>query len=70
VKDLNTNQIFTWIDSEQLVPVDERLKKLFTGKKYKKYVNDKMKDFNFSFDETKYQEIKKKISVTSMERII
>ncbi len=70
VKDLNKNETFTWIVSEQLVPVDERLKKLFTGKKYKKYVNEKMKEFNFSFDETKYQEIKKKITVSSMEKII
>ena len=70
VKDLNTNETFTWIVSEQIVPVDERLKKLFTGKKYKKYVNDKMKEFKFTFDEAKYQEIKKKITVTSMEKII
>jgi len=70
VKELNSNETFTWIVSEQVVPVDERLKKLFTGKKYKKYVNDKMKEYKFSFDEAKYQEIKKKITVTSMEKII
>ncbi len=70
VKDLNKNETFTWMVSEQLVPVDERIKKLFTGKKYKKYVNEKMKEFNFSFDEAKYQKIKKKITVTSMEKII
>lgn len=70
VKDLNKNETFTWMVSEQLVPVDERIKKLFTGKKYKKYVNEKMKEFNFTFDEAKYQEIKKKITVTSMEKII
>ncbi len=70
VKDLNKNETFTWMVSEQLVPVDERIKKLFTGKKYKKYVNEKMKEFNFAFDEAKYQEIKKKITVTSMEKII
>jgi hypothetical protein len=70
VKDLNTNEIFTWIVSEQIVPVDDRLKKLFSGKKYKKYVNDKIKEYNFVFDEAKYQEIKKKITVTSMEKII
>jgi hypothetical protein len=70
VKDMKSDSTFTWMVSEQIIPVDERLKKLFTGKKYKKYVNDKIKEFKFSFDETKYQEIKKKISVTSMERII
>jgi hypothetical protein len=70
VKDLNKNEIFTWIISEQIVPVDERLKKLFSGNKYKKYVNDKMKQYKFKFDERKYQEIKKKISVSTMEKII
>jgi hypothetical protein len=70
VKDKNTNETFTWIVSEQIVPVDERLKKLFSGKKYKKYVNEKMKEYKFVFDEEKYQEIKKKITVTSMEKII
>ena len=70
VKDLNTNDTFTWMVSDQLVPVDERLKKLFTGKKYKKYVIDKMKEFKFSFNEEKYQEIKRKITVTNMEKII
>jgi hypothetical protein len=70
VKDLNTNDTFTWMVSDQLVPVDERLKKLFTGKKYKKYVSDKMKEFKFSFNEAKYKEIKRKITVTNMEKII
>lgn len=70
VKELTTNETITWMVSEQLVPVDERLKKIITGKKYKKYVNEKMKEFKFSFDEAKYQETKKKISVTSMEKII
>jgi hypothetical protein len=70
VKDLNTNDTFTWMVSDQLVPVDERLKKLFTGKKYKKYVSDKMKEFKFSFNEAKYQEIKRKITVPNMEKII
>ena len=70
VKDLNTNETFTWMVSEQIVPVDERLKKLFTGKKYKKYVIEKMKEFAFSFDEAKYQDIKKKTTVLSMEKII
>jgi len=70
VKDLNKNETYTWMVSEQIVPVDERLKKLFSGKKYKKYVNEKMKEFKFAFDEAKYQEIKKKITVSSMEKII
>jgi hypothetical protein len=70
VKDLNTNDTFTWMVGDQLVPVDERLKKLFTGKKYKKYVSDKMKEFKFSFNEAKYQEIKRNITVTNMEKII
>jgi hypothetical protein len=70
VQDLNTNETFTWMVSEQILPVDERLKKLFAGKKYKKCVNEKMKGFKFAFDEAKYQEIKKKVTVTSMEKII
>ena len=70
VKDSNTNEPFTWIVSEQIVPVDERLKKLFSGKKYKKYTAEKMKEYNFVFDEAKYQDIRKKISVQNLEKII
>ena len=70
VTEANENKIFNWIVSEQVVPVDERLKKIFSGKKYKKYVNEKMKDFKFSFDEQKYQSIKKNITVQNMEKVI
>jgi hypothetical protein len=55
---------------EQVVPVDDSLKKLFMGKKYKKYVAVKMKEYNFEFDEEKYQKLKKKITVKNMENII
>ena len=70
LRDENKNEIFNWMVSEQLIPLDERLKNLFTGKQYKNYVKEKVKEFKFSFDEEKYQKIKKKMSVTSMERII
>jgi hypothetical protein len=70
VRELNSNETYSWMVSEQLVPVDDTLKKIFNGKKYKKYVNARMRDFKFSFDEAKYQEIRKKITVQSMEKII
>ncbi len=70
ITEKSNNNNFTWMVSEQIVPVDETLKKIFTGKKYKKYVNEKMKDFKFTFDELKYQEIKKNITVKSMEKVI
>ena len=59
-----------WMVGEQLVPVDDVLKKLFAGKKYKKYVNTRMKDFKFEFNEGKYQEMKKIMTVKNMEKII
>ena len=55
---------------DQIVPIDDTLKKLFTGKKYKKYVNEMMKDNKFEFDELKYHEMKKKMTVKNMEKII
>ncbi len=70
VKDLKSNEIFNWMVGEQLVPLDDVLKKLFNGKKYKKYVNGKMKDYKFVFDEQKYQDMKKKMTVKNMEKII
>jgi hypothetical protein len=70
VKEETSNEVFTWMVSEQIVPVDEKLKKLFSGKKYKKYTDEKMKEYRFVFDEEKYQSIKKKITVSSMEKIV
>lgn len=66
----NKNETFSWMVSEQVVPVNETLKKIFTSKKYKKYVNEKAKEYKFSFDENKYQQIKKKMTVQNMEKII
>ncbi len=70
VKDSKKNEVFNWMVGEQVVPIDDTLKKLFTGKKYKKYVNGRMKDYKFEFDELKYQEMKKKMTVKNMEKII
>jgi hypothetical protein len=64
------NEPFEWMVGEQLVPIEDSLKKLFTGKKYKKYVNTKMKDFKFEFNESRYQEMKKVMTVKNMEKII
>jgi hypothetical protein len=70
VLDKKKNEIFEWMVGEQLVPIDDSLKNLFTGKKYKKYVNARMKDFKFEFNENKYQEMKKAMTITNMEKII
>ena len=56
--------------SEQIVPINDILKKIFDGKKYKKFVSEKAKDFKYSFNEIEYQEMKKKITEKSMEKII
>ena len=70
VKDIKADKIFNWMVGDQIVPIDDTLKKLFNGKKYKKYVNRRMKDHKFEFDESKYQDIKKKMTVKNMEKII
>jgi len=70
VNDRKTGQIFEWMVGEQLVPLDDTLKKLFNEKKYKKYVNARMKDFKFEFNENKYQELKRVMTVKNMEKII
>ena len=70
VKNEKTGETFSWMVSEQVVPVNDTLKKILTGKKYKKYVNEKAKEYKFKFDETKYQEIRKKMTVKDMEKII
>jgi hypothetical protein len=70
VREENSNEVFAWMVSEQIVPLDEKLKKLFSGKKYKKYIDEKIKEYRFVFDEEKYQNIKKTITVSSMEKIV
>jgi hypothetical protein len=70
VSDENTHEPFTWIVSEQLAPMVDRLKKVFKDKKYEKFVKEKSKNFRFTFNDEKYQEIKKKITVKCMEKII
>jgi len=70
VKDVKAKKIFNWMVGEQVVPIDDTLKKLFNSKKYKKYVNGRMKGYKFEFDESKYQEMKKKMTVKKMEKFI
>jgi hypothetical protein len=70
VKDVKADKIFSWMVGDQVVPLDDTLKKLFNSKKYKKYVNGRMKGHKFEFNEQKYQEMRKKMTVKNMEKII
>ena len=70
VREEKSGEVFNWMVSEQIVPINDIMKKIFDGKKYKKFVSEKANDFKYSFDENQYQEMKKKITEKSMEKII
>ncbi|TFH02743.1 MAG: hypothetical protein E4H13_01050 [Calditrichales bacterium] len=70
VTDLENGLPFSWMVGEQLVPLEDSLKDIFRGRKYNNFVENKKSESKFEFNEDKYQEIKKKTTIKSMEKII
>ena len=55
---------------QQIVPLEKSLKSVFQGKKYNNFVRDHIQEFNFNFDEKKYQEKKDKLQDKHLEKCI
>ncbi len=68
--DIEQNKPFVWMPDHQIVPIDTKLKKIFYGKEYRKYINNHKKSYKFKFDEEKYIYMKNRISKNDMENII
>lgn len=68
--DIEQNKPFVWMVDQQIVPVDAKLKKIFNGTEYRKYIKNHKNNFKFKFDEEKYNYMKNKISKQDMENII
>jgi hypothetical protein len=59
VRDLQTNQPFTWFVKQQIVPLEKDLKCLFKSKEYQDCVHQAVPSFRFAFDEDLYNKMKK-----------
>ena len=70
VIDNNTDEPFTWKVSQQILPLDKELKKIFPSKKYNQYVRQAMERYSFSFDEEKYNNFKRNLTKENMEKCI
>jgi hypothetical protein len=70
VYNVNLNQTFKWLVNQQIVPIDNALKKVFNGKEYREFVKERMRSYNFVFDESKYLECKKKYIEKNTENCI
>jgi len=70
VYDVNLNLPFKWLINQQIVPVDNDLKKVFTGKVYRDFVKERMHHYHFVFDESKFIECKQKYNEKNMEKCI
>ena len=70
VFNVNLNQTFKWVINQQILPVDNELKNIFSGRAYKEYVNERMANYNFVFDESKYIQCKKKYNENNKEKCI
>jgi len=55
-----SDQPFTWFVKQQIVPLEKDLKQMFRSKDYLDYVTEKSKLFEYSFNEKRYQEMRKK----------
>ena len=70
VYDVNLNQTFKWLVNQQIIPIDQGLKQVFSGNSYKNFVKERMRYYNFVFDESKYLECTKKYSKKQLEKYI
>jgi hypothetical protein len=68
--DCNTNKPLEWKISQQILPLDKELKSVFLGKEYNHYVKQKMKEYNFTFDEERYGYYRKNLTKENMEKCI
>lgn len=60
VYDVNLNQTFKWLVNQQILPINHDLKKVFSGKAYRNFVKERMQNYHFVFDESRYLKCKEK----------
>jgi hypothetical protein len=70
VTDLASGSPLNWFISQQIIPLNKELQEIFSGKKYKEYITERAKEYNFEFDEAKYKNFKQQISQDMMEKTI
>jgi hypothetical protein len=60
VRHVDSGKILQWPAVKQMVPLNAKLKELFTSKGYRSFVREEAKNYHFELDENKYKLMKEK----------